>query len=408
MKSDQAFLQEKAAFAKIEPPCPYVGRCGGCSLQDLAYPDQVALKRQRLLRVLGELDPSVTVEMLPSEPSWRYRNKAELTFSSEWLDGASRLTLGYHRVRSFWRIVDLDDCLLLPEPMAEVLRQARTLGRRLGLVPYDSRSHQGWARRLVVRASQSTGQVLALFITTPGQREVAEQFAQGLREACPFLTTIYWGVSSSVADIATPDELVLLHGQPHLEERMGPFALALHPLNFLQPNAAQAARIYATLQSWVSGAPGGMAWDLYCGIGLVGFYLAHKFRTIHGIDLEASHTAMAPLNAARNGIANFTFHEGKTEDVLANKRFWLQEAKPDVVVVDPPRAGLHPHVISAVLAARPQQIVYLSCNAQTLVRDLKPLLTSFPSYRLSRAMGFDMFPHTHHVEVLALLERRGR
>jgi 23S rRNA (uracil1939-C5)-methyltransferase len=316
------------------------------------------------------------------------------------------VTLGFHRVRSFWRIVDLDDCLLLPEPMAEVLRQARTLARRLGLVAYDARSHQGWARRLVVRASQATGQVLALFITAPGQREVAEQFAQGLREACPFLTTIYWGASSHVADVTLLEDLTLLYGPPHLEERIGPFTLQVHPLNFLQPNTAQAARIYATLQSWVSVAPGGMAWDLYCGIGLVSFYLAKRFRALHGIDLEASHTAMAPLNAARSGIANFTFHEGKAEEVLANKRFWLQEAKPDLIVVDPPRAGLHPRVTSAVLSARPQQIAYLSCNVNTLGRDLKPLMKHFPSYRLSRVQGFDMFPHTPHLEALVLLDRR--
>lgn len=406
MKRTDPLAEEKAPFARIEPACPYVGRCGGCSLQDLAYADQVKLKRRRLLHLLDALDPSVTVDLAPSEPEWRYRNKAELTFSSEWLDGAPRVTLGYHRLRSFWRIVDLDDCLLMPEPMAEVLRQARTVAQRMGLVSYDSRSHQGWARRLVVRASQATGQVLAVFITAPGQREVAEQFVQGLREACPFVTTIYWGESSRVADIIWLEEITLLHGPPYLEEQIGPFRLQVHPLNFLQPNAAQAARIYATLQSWVGGAPRGIAWDLYCGIGLVGFSLANSFRAIHGIDLEASHTAMAPLNAARNGIANFTFHEGKAEDVLANKRFWLQEAKPDVVVVDPPRAGLHGRVIGALLDARPAQIAYLSCNATTLVRDLKPLMSHFPSYRLSRVQGFDMFPHTPHLEALVLLERR--
>ena len=155
----------------------------------------------------------------------------------------------------------------------------------------------------------------------------------------------------------------------------------------------------------LSSAPSQNAWDVYCGIGVVAFYLSSRFQTVYGIDIDAGNLEMGRLNAATNGIANVQFYTGKAEDVLSDKRFWLLEAKPEVVVVDPPRAGLHAKVIATLLAARPKQIAYISCNAQALVHDLKELCNGFPRYRLRQAQAFDMFPHTAHVEVLALLER---
>jgi len=402
MKADRVLLQEKQAFHKTTAPCPYFGTCGGCHLQDLTYADQLVLKQQRLLRVLGPLDPTLTIDIVGLEDPWRYRNKAELSFS----ESNGQLLLGYHAARSFWRIVDIDDCLLLPESMSRLWRDTKAFAATSGQPPYNPKTHQGFFRYLVIRASYATGQLLVCVVTTQGDRKLLEDMADVLLKRHPTIASFYWGLNTKVADVAMPDELFLIRGRPYLEDRIGPFVLQLHPLNFLQPTTPLAERMYVRLTELVNSAPSGIAWDLYCGIGLVGFYLASHYRLVYGIDLDARNLEMARLNAAHNGIRNVEFHAGHVEDLLLNKRFWLLEAKPEVVVVDPPRSGLHPRVVASILAARPKQIVCLSCNATTLVRDLQQLLQGFPPYRLCHVEAFDFFPHTNHVEILALLERR--
>ncbi len=409
MKADRLLLQEKAEFARIAAPCPAFGTCGGCTVQDLAYADQLALKQQRVLRILGALDPSLQVEIVPMDDPWRYRNKAEFTFGyarrPEHAEDRPGLVLGYHAARSFWRIVDLDDCLLLPESVMAVVRHVRALVRESGLSPYNPRTHHGVFRYLLVRTSRATGKLLVSIMTTRVERPVLERMAEALIAEHADLASVYWGVNEKVADVAIPDELFLLKGAPHLDDRIGPFAVALHPMNFLQPNPLQAERLYARLAELVSTMPTAAAWDLYCGIGLITLYLASKFQVVYGIDSELRNLEMAQRNAQANGITNAQFRTGKAEELLADKRFWLLEAKPEVVVVDPPRSGLHPKVIGALLAAKPKQLVYVSCNAHALARDLQPLLVGYPRYRIVHASAFDLFPHTNHLEVLTLLER---
>jgi 23S rRNA (uracil1939-C5)-methyltransferase len=398
---------EKAAYSKVEPPCPYFGTCGGCALQDLAYRDQLALKQERLREALAALGEVPPFEIAGLEEPWRYRNKAELTFGGS-QDG---LMLGYHAARSFWRIVDLDDCLLLPEPVLGIARDAKTLAEATGLPPYQPRSHQGFFRYLVLRHSRASGTVMACLITTPGQgareavRGVIEGMARELMARHPSLVSVYWGLAQRVADVAQPEELILLDGSPHLEDRLGPFRIRLHPMSFLQPSSVQADRIYTRLAESVREYAGGIAWDLYCGLGLVGFYLARHFGKIYGIDIERSHLELAELNASLNGLSNIEFRPGKVETLLLDRRFWLQEAKPDLIIVDPPRAGLHQQALSSVIAARPKAIAYLSCNVHSLVRDLQVLRSSFPRYRLAQVSAYDMFPQTNHAELLAILHR---
>ncbi|MBI2104016.1 MAG: class I SAM-dependent RNA methyltransferase [Candidatus Omnitrophica bacterium] len=427
MRTEQLLVQEKAAFPRVEPPCPYFGACGGCALQDVAYPDQLVLKRERLGRALAALGDVPSVELIGLEDPWRYRNKAEFTFGEQ--DG--RLALGYHAARSFWRVVDLDDCLLVPEPAARVLRDVRDAAARTGLPPYHPRTHQGFFRHLLVRISRATGRLLVCLMTSPAcaarspeggaagrpasahgatgngadVRAVVEGLAHDVAARHPAIGSFYWGLTGRVADIAVPEELILLEGTPHLEERMGPFRIKLHPLSFLQPNTAQADRMYATVCERLRPGAGGVAWDLYCGLGLIAFYLASRMRKVYGIDGEPHHLELAALNASLNGMRNVEFRAGKVEALLLDRRFWLQEARPDVIVADPPRAGLHPQAIASILAARPLQIAYLSCNVQSLVRDLGMLCTGFPRYRLAALQAFDMFPQTNHLETFALLER---
>src|SRR5262245_15845660 len=217
MGVDSLHAQDKRGFAAVEPPCPYFGSCGGCSVQDLAYPDQLALKRQRLAALLAEFDPALELEIVGAEEPWRYRNKAELTFGQPRRPGphdpaqpSSDLTLGYHAARSFSTVVDLDDCLLLPEAMSRVLRTARRLARATDRPAYHPRRHDGFFRYLILRSSRLTGSLLACLVTAPGERAVIDAMAEALMAAHPELAGVYWGVSAKLADAALPDELLLV------------------------------------------------------------------------------------------------------------------------------------------------------------------------------------------------------
>jgi len=399
--SQRTLEQEKAGYAKVEPRCRYFGTCGGCALQDLTYSDQLTLKQRRLQRLLAPLGSMPNVSVVGLEEPWRYRNKAELTFG----DTGGQLTLGYHAAGSFWRVVDVDDCLLLPEFVMRVLRDLRQLAADTGLPPYYLKTHQGFFRYVLVRTSHMNGRLLLCIITTTGDRDVMEGLARELADRHPSLTAVYWGVTNRTADVAIPEELMLLRGSPDFADQLGPFTLQLHPLSFLQPTSVQADRMYRALTDALRETSPAVAWDLYCGVGLISLYLSPQVQHVYGIDVQPHHLELARRNAALNGLTNVEFRTGRVETLLLDRRFWLQEAKPDLVVVDPPRVGLHSSAIASLLAGRPRHIAYFSCNPSSLVRDLRILLTSFPRYRIVDVQAFDMFPHTNHVETFVWLER---
>ncbi len=391
----------KAAFPRVHAPCIYFGVCGGCHLQDLAYQDQLAFKRAALLQALQPLGPLPPVEIVGLDAPWRYRNKMEFTFGD--LDGT--LVAGMHQLGSFWRIVDLDDCLLVPEPLAAVLATARALARQTGLPAYNPRTHAGFFRHLLVRHARASGRLLVALMTTEGERAVVERWAEALLARHPEVEGCYWGINRKAADVAIPDELVVVRGATHIEEQIGPFRLSLAPLTFLQPSTVQAERIYDEIRATAQFYRTGLAWDLYCGVGLIALYLAGRATRVLGIELDARNIEAARANAARNGIANVDFRQGKVEDALASASIGALP-RPGVIVIDPPRSGLHPHVIRGLAAAGADQLFYLSCNAQTLIRDLMLLRAAAPpAYRIVAVQAFDMFPQTMHLETLVRLER---
>jgi len=227
--------------------------------------------------------------------------------------------------------------------------------------------------------------------------------AASLSQTHPDVTSFYWGVSAKLADIAVPDELVLLAGQPYLRERVGPFDVDLHPLSFFQPNLAQAERIYETLEAWVRARGVRSAWDLYAGMGLIAFYLSRVASAVLCVESEPQNVQLLQHNAALNRLQGLTCRADRTEEYLRYLGSTLPT--PDCIVVDPPRSGLHKHVIRALAQHATPCLIYLSCNPTALVADLQALRSLVPSYRLTAAQAFDMFPHTAHLETLVCLER---
>ena len=392
---------EKVGYRTVEPPCPYFGACGGGALQDLEYEHQAALKWSRIQRQLALLEPLPAVEWIPADDPWRYRNKAELTFSDR--DGP--LALGYHAARSYWRVIDLEDCLLLPESVLRVARTIRELAAATGLGAYHPNTRRGFFRHLVIRHSRTTGRLLAALITGPGTRDVPDRVLEQAMTRHPELAGAYWGISDKLADVAVPQDLVHLRGAALLDDCVGPFQVSLQPFSFLQPNTRQAERMYERLLQAVRDRQAGVGWDLYCGVGLIACYLARVVPKVYAIDCEPHHLDQARRNASANGLTQIDFRLGRVEDLLMDRRFWLVEAKPDVVIVDPPRAGLHPRALASLTAAKPQWLAYLSCNVQAFVRDAGQLRDGYPRYRLTELTAFDMFPQTGHVEVLGIFER---
>ena len=397
--------QEINPYTKIQPECRYFGTCGGCTLQDLSYPDQVRLKTERLRQLFAGIEGMEAISIRPADGPWRYRNKAEFTFGVS----AGHMTLGFHAAGSFQRVVDLEDCLLLPESAMAMLRKLRDLAEATGLAVYHPKTHQGFFRYAVVRASHANERLLLCLVTASGPQEAGPQveaIARQLVECHPLLVSVYWGKADQLADIALPEQLPCLIGDEYIEDQIGPFHIQLKPLSFTQTHSLQAHLLYeAVCSSMGEGTHEQTAWDLYCGVGLISLYLSRSFHTVYGIDSEPHHLHLAAENAKRNGLNNIRWITGKAEEVLKDRRFWLREAKPDVVVVDPPRTGLHIAAISAILAARPRRIAYVSCNPESLLRDLQIFKSSFPSYSVAHAEAFDMFPQTAHVETLAILSR---
>lgn len=390
-------LLEPVLAPRIAAPCPAFGDCGGCTLQDLAYPAQLARKHAMLCRAFAGFSVPVPPLVPASEP-WRYRGKAELTFSER----EGRLRLGFHAAGSFTRVVDLPDCLVLPEAANRVAVSLRALAEATGLPAYHPRTRQGVWRHAVLRHSRATGQVVVVLVTATAARDPVAEVAHRLREAHPDISGVCWGISDAAADAVLPERLETLEGCAELEERIGPFRLRVPPLGFLQASLEQAERIYASIAEGSRGAAA--AWDLYCGLGLVALYLSPVVERVYAVDVSEEQVARAREHALAHGAANIACHAGPAEDVLADRGFWMA-TRPEVVVVDPPRAGLHLGVLAAMLAARPRRIAYLSCNPAALARDAHALAGAYPSYRLASVAGYDMFPQTSHLEALAWFAR---
>lgn len=389
-------LAEKRTFPRHEPRCQYVGTCGGCNLQDLAYEHQLAIKQRLLAQAFQPLGIT-DIPLRPLNDPWRYRNKLELTFSRV----QDTTALGLHARGSFWQIVDIADCWLAPEPLAGIVQTMREAVRRSGLPIYDVKQHVGFWRHLVLRYSRHQQQVALCVFTNDGPRAAVEQVFAEVQRAHPAVATAYWGINRRLSDVAAADTLELLLGSPLLREQIGPFLIDLHPLNFLQPCLAQAEQLYTTLIGWLADRQVRQAWDLYAGIGCIGFYLARAGAQVFCLESDPRNVAQLLANAQLNGLTTITALQGQVELHLQR----VELPTPDCVVVDPPRAGLHKYALRALAQRQPRLLAYVSCNVATLIPNLQTLLHECPTYRIAAVQAFDMFPQTAHVETLVLLER---
>jgi 23S rRNA (uracil1939-C5)-methyltransferase len=385
--------------ARVEAPCSHYPACGGCRFQDLAYDAQLAAKEAWVadsLRRIGGLPDAPLEPAVPAESPFHYRNKLEYSFTST----PSGPALGFHRAGRWDEVLEIERCWLTTDLGNAIRRAVVQWARSQSLEAFSQADQTGYLRHLVVREGRNTGQVLVVLVTAPGELRGRAELVGALR-AFPEVRSIHWAVNPTPAEV-TNLPTTLLAGEEAIEETLLGRRFRIRPNAFLQTNTAMAERLYE-LAIDVAGLTGTeTVYDLYCGIGTIGLCMADRALTVWGVEVSEESVACALENAELNGIANAAFFAGEVADAIEELR--PRAGDPDVVVVDPPRAGLSGKALRRLARIGAPRIVYVSCNPTTLAGNLKELTGEW-GYRLERARPLDMFPHTPHVETVALLSR---
>lgn len=383
---------------RVEAPCPYFGRCGGCRLQHLSYPAQLAFKTKQVrdcLERLGGLGAFELRPILAAPEPYGYRNKMEFTVAA----AAGAAVLGLHQADRYDVVLDIERCLLQSETMNELLAALRREVRALRV--YDQASGQGLLRFVSLREGRRTGESMVNIVASAPDVESLGPVAARLRERVPATASVVLNVNAKKASVAVGTEEHLLVGRDHIRESLGGLAFQVSANSFFQTNTVQAERLFDVVETACGLAGGETVLDLYSGTGAISLLLARRCRWVYGIEVAAAAVADAVRNARANGVENCTFLPGEVRHVLPT--LVRDGVRAEVVVADPPRAGFHPKALLALAALGPARIVYVSCNPATLARDLADLVRQ--GYRLEWVEPVDMFPQTPHIEAVASLAR---
>ncbi len=395
---------------ELERVCLHFGVCGGCSVtadppRPLPYPVELEAKETLVRSLLSPFDVREWRVMIPSPEIWHYRNKMEYAFAPAAFDGQpSGIVLGLRQPGRFDRIVDLHSCFLMSEGSFEVLERMRGWARRHGLVGYDRRSHRGQMRYLVLREGKNTNERMAVILATPSLAiEQAAALAELPDLLAPLLTTAWLGLTDAHGDVARATDMRLLWGDGTIEEHLGSLRYRLSPYSFFQTNTRGTEKLYGLLSAWAETIGGGALLDLYCGSGGITLSIAPGFDRVIGIDSNREAIEDARFNAAKNSLTNTEFVTGDVLDFMMKLPASKFAVQLSAVIVDPPRPGLHPKALAALVEMNPPRLAYVSCNPASLARDLQSLS---PLYHIQSVQLVDLFPHTPHVETVALLEHR--
>ena len=401
---------------RVEPFCPHFSDCGGCTWQYLGYADQVRYKERfagEVLARLGGIAGPAPLPIIECENDRFYRNKLDYSFSAtRWLSDDEiaggreiddRRALGFHVKGRFDRVLDVHVCFLQRDPSNQIRTEARRIARERGYSFHDPVRHEGLLRSLIIRTTED-GEVMVILVIYEDRHDVAASMLGELMKAVPAITSAYSIVNPSRNDDIAPYAARHVAGTTVIRERCGPLRLAIHPKSFYQTNSRQAERLYGVVREWLDGGRDDVLLDLYCGIGSIGLFLADLVGAVVGIEYVEEAVQQARENAALNGFPNAAFQAGDVRELLRSAgRPGSTVPRPDLVVLDPPRAGVHPDVIDELVRLAPRQIVYVSCKPSTQARDLKRLSEQ---YEVTRVQPVDMFPQTFHIESVVDLRRR--
>jgi len=382
--------------------CRHFGACGGCSLQDRPYAEQLTHKKgkvQAALSGIGDLPP---LSILGSPQAFNYRNKMEFSFGDVYPPSPTRwLKLGMKPKGRWYEILDLEECRLPSPEAAQLLAAVRLWAEREKITPYNSHKKEGILRHLVLREAKNRAERMVVLVTTTGDIP-RQSFIEAVLSVYP-ATTILLGCNAKLSDTAVSDELEILTGPGYIAETLrfhgGSVDYRISPHSFFQTNSLGTQVLYGLLRDWTREAKARTVLDLYCGGGGIALSLAGAVEKVVGVESNKSAVQDAAANAELNGLKNCDFYGGTVEFLLPA----LLDMKPEVAIVDPPRAGLHASAVKALLDSTPPVLFYVSCNPEALARDLKVLSER---YRVERLVAVDLFPHTEHVETVAWLSSK--
>jgi 23S rRNA (uracil1939-C5)-methyltransferase len=395
--------------------------CGGCKWQHVDYAEQLRIKRKIVADAfahLGGFEGAEVADVLPSPHLYGYRNKIEFSFGERrylleeemGLDERALakprdFALGFHASGRYDKIIDIDSCHLATPEMNAALDVVRRFALARRLTVYNSDTQSGLLRHLVLRQGFRTGDFMVNLVTFAHEAALMGELLEDLKRALgERMTTFVNSLNMSRSKVAYGEEQVVLHGPGTIAERIGALRFTISPNSFFQTNSLQAERLYETALRMAALAPGDAAFDLYCGTGTIALYVASACARVVGFELEESAVADATKNAERNGVGNCRFVQTDLKHLGQAMREMGEAARPDVVITDPPRAGMHTKGVEALRQVAPRRIVYVSCNPASLARDVKALCEG-GRYRLGPVQPVDLFPHTYHIESVAALER---
>lgn len=375
---------------RVVPRCPYVGKCGGCPWQMIDYPKQLEYKRDLVNQTFARAAlPFRITTVEPSKEIFYYRNRMDYVFGPNG-------ELGLKVPSEWWNVLDLETCFLLSEDAVRVMSEVRAWAKEHHLEPWNAKTHTGFLRYLVIREGKFTNERLVTIVS--GRGELSSAARQELtRRLSPLATSIYWGINPEITDLSIAKDLNLLHGKRYLTERINGIEYDIPANSFFQTNSYMAGRLMDVVRGHTALTSEERLLDLYCGVGFFAIGLAREAKEVVANELDHEAIDLARENAVRAGVKNTTFLQGATEDILPKL------PRPDVIILDPPRSGLHPRTIKIILAMKPKRIVYVSCNYEALARELPTFL---PDYEVTAQTALDLFPHTPHVEVITTLTKK--
>lgn len=399
---------------RIKPRCIHFGVCGGCKWQHLPYPLQLKFKQKQVtdnLSRIGKVDLPEENSIIGSPDLYLYRNKLEYTFSHKrWLTNEEISTsaeivredgLGFHIPGLFDKVLDITECHLQPEPTNEIRNVVREYAVSNNLEFFDLREQTGLLRNLIVR-NNLDGDVMVIVVFFRDDRKEREKLLDFLLEKIPRITSLMYIINSKKNDSLGDQEPILYSGNDHLIENMGGLKFRIGPKSFYQTNTRQAYELYKTVLQYAGLTGKEVVYDLYTGTGTIANFVAGKAAKVVGIEYVDEAIKDARQNSELNGIDNTVFFAGDMKDVLSDE-FITTNGRPDIIITDPPRAGMHEDVVKVILKASPAKIVYVSCNPATQARDISLMAGS---YDVEAVQPVDMFPHTQHVENVVLLEKK--
>ncbi|MEX1011874.1 MAG: 23S rRNA (uracil(1939)-C(5))-methyltransferase RlmD [Balneolaceae bacterium] len=398
---------------RIQPTCIHANVCGGCTWQHLSYEDQTEIKEQQVrdhMTRIAKLNGGLVQPIIGCEEPFHYRNKMEYSFSvrrwlseeeirsEEFVDDRG-LAAGLHAPGRFDKILNLKECYLQEPDSFRMLDEVRSFCQEHGIEAYDTYQQSGYIRHLVLRNGRHTGEWMVNLVTNSDNSRVAEAMKTMLLERFPGITTIVNNINDQPSPTTRGRYENVLHGPGYITDRIGEFTFRIHSDTFFQTNTLQAEKLYEVALHYSLMANRGLVYDLYCGVGTLSLWLSREFRRVVGIELSETSIASAKKNADGNAVENCEFLPGDMKDTF-NDALLEQTGRPDCIVTDPPRAGMHPDVVRQLKELKVPVLVYVSCNPSTLARDLEMLSEV---YEVQSIQPVDMFPQTYHIEAVTQL-----